>query len=121
MVGAPALPDPDLVGEQSLGHEAPGGRRRLMLEQQVHERHATVAPRHGVQEIGVLVGQGRIDEAAGLERDQRPATSDQRPATSDQRPATGDAEAIGGAALDAPGGPARRCSLTPGTGGSVGA
>lgn len=69
MIGAPAVPDPDLVAEKALGHEALGGRRRLMFEQQVHERLAAVSPRRRVQEIGVLVTQGRIDEAPRLKRE----------------------------------------------------
>ena len=40
-----------------------------MLEQQVDEHLATVAPRRRVQQIGVLVPQGIIDEAARAKRE----------------------------------------------------
>ena len=43
-----------------------------MLEQKVDERLVAVAPRQRVQQIGVLLTQGRVDEAAWLERERRP-------------------------------------------------
>jgi hypothetical protein len=43
-----------------------------MLEQEVDERLAAVAPRRRVQQIGVLVRKRRIDEAAGAEREPVP-------------------------------------------------
>ena len=43
-----------------------------MLEQKVHECLAPIAPRRRVEEVGVLVRQCRIDEAAGLEHERRP-------------------------------------------------
>jgi hypothetical protein len=43
-----------------------------MLEQEVDERLAAIAPHRRVQQIGVLVGESRIDEAAGMKRERRP-------------------------------------------------
>jgi len=43
-----------------------------MLEQQVHECLAAIAPRGCIQEVRVLLTQGGIDEAAWLECKRRP-------------------------------------------------
>jgi hypothetical protein len=43
-----------------------------MLEQEVGEHLAAIAPRGRVQQIGVLLLEGKIDEAARPERERRP-------------------------------------------------